>query len=144
LSTAVHWGIIKENPAKRVKPPKVARKEAKSLDDLQTVHLLKAIQDEPVKFQLAVEMLLFLGARRGEVLADIDFNTCTVNIDKAMLYLPSKGVYEDTPKNETSSRVIKLPKPVIQKLYAYQKAQFRGTICPWTVLGGHRTYIHTG
>ena len=105
------------------------RKETKSLDDVQTVRLLKALEDEPVKFRLAVEVLLFLGARRGEVVGlkweDVDFEHCTVNIDKAILYLPDKGIYEDTPKNETSNRVIKLPQSVMQKLQAYRKLQLQ-------------------
>jgi integrase len=127
LTTAVQWSVLPDNPAKRVKPPKVKRQEAKSLDDEQTMRLLAAIQDEPMKYRIAVETLLFLGSRRGELLgltwSDINFESCTVNIDKAILYLAKKGIYQDTPKNESSNRVVKLPASVIRNLKAYRAMQ---------------------
>lgn len=127
LTTAVQWGVIPDNPAKRVKPPRVKRQEAKSLDDEQTMRLLAAIQHETMKYRVAVETLIFLGARRGELLgltwADIDFEAYTVNIDKSVLYLPATGVYGDSPKNESSNRVVKLPASVIRNLQAYKTMQ---------------------
>ena len=127
LSTAVNWGIITDNPAKRVKPPKVHRLEARSLDDAQTLQLLEALEDVPAKFRIATETLLFSGARRGELLGlkwdDIDFQACTMDINKASLYLPNKGIYEDSPKNENSKRVIKLPRIVIEHLQQYRAIQ---------------------
>jgi integrase len=46
-----------------------------------------------------------------------------VNIDKSVLYLPGKGIYEDSPKNESSNRVVKLPTSVIRNLQAFKVAQ---------------------
>ncbi|MDR0325012.1 MAG: site-specific integrase [Oscillospiraceae bacterium] len=127
LSTATTWGIIAHNPAQRVKPPKVQRKEAKSLDDEQTMRLLVALRSAPIKYRTAIEVLIFTGARRGEMLGliwdDVDFDNCTLNISKASLYLPDRGIYEDTPKNDGSRRVIKLPRTVIDTLRTYRAYQ---------------------
>ena len=127
LSTSVNWGVITDNPAKRVKPPKVHRQEAKSLDDVEALQLIDALTMAPLKYQVAVENLLFSGTRRGELLGlrwqDIDFQAHTMNISKASLYLPSKGIYEDSPKNENSKRVIKLPRIVIEHLQQYRASQ---------------------
>jgi integrase len=80
-----------------------------------------------MKYRVAVETLIFLGARRGELLGltwgDVDFEACTVNINKSVLYLPGKGIYEDSPKNESSNRVVKLPASVIRNLQAYKVVQ---------------------
>jgi len=127
LTASVQWAVVNDNPAKRVKPPKVKRQEAKSLDDEQTLRLLELIEHEPTRYKLAIEMLIFLGSRRGELPGlkwdDIDFDAYTVNINKAILYSPDKGIYEDTPKNESSNRVVKLPKSIIDNLKEYKIVQ---------------------
>jgi integrase len=48
LNTAVVWQVISDNPAKRVKPPKAPRLEAKYLDEVQTAHLLECLQSEAI------------------------------------------------------------------------------------------------
>ena len=55
--------------------------------------------------------------------SDINFENCTMNIEKASLYLPDKGIYNDTPKNDSSKRVVKLPRLVIDHLKAYRIMQ---------------------
>jgi integrase len=128
LTTAVHWGVIKDNPAKRTKAPKVPRREAKCLDDEQTVRLLTALENEPLKYKVAVELLIFTGARRGEVMgllwSDIDFKNHTISINKASLYLAEHGVYVDTPKNESSQRVVKLTSTVIESMKKLRTKQY--------------------
>jgi integrase len=44
LSTAVQWQVIPENPAKRVKPPKVQKQKAPAYDEMQTANLLKTLK----------------------------------------------------------------------------------------------------
>jgi integrase len=57
-------------------------------------------------------LLLYSGMRRGELCglewSDIDFKNNLISITKAGLYLPDRGVFDDTPKNKTSERVIKI------------------------------------
>ena len=127
LHTAVEWQIIPANPAERVQPPKVQRQEAVYLDDRQAVHLLELLEGQPLPYKTAVETLLFTGMRRGELLGlewrDIDFEHQTIDISKAALYLPERGLYDDETKTASSRRVIKAPQTIIQTLAAYKQWQ---------------------
>lgn len=127
LTTAVQWQVILSNPCDRVKPPKVERKEARYLDDEQTAELFDCLQSEPLKYKTMVTVLIYTGMRRGELCglkwSDIDFKNKIINIQRATLYLPNKGIFEDTTKNNSSQRVIKVSDVVISALKAYKKQQ---------------------
>ena len=120
LSWAVKWQIIPSNPAERVQPPKVSRKEAVYLDDEQAIALLKALEDEPFTQRTAIEILLYTGMRRGELLGlkweDIDFEKEILSIRRSALYLPKKGVFADETKTSSSVRVLKVSDTVLQPL----------------------------
>lgn len=127
LTTAVQWQIILSNPCNRVKPPKVARKEAQVLDETQAAELIECLQHEPIKYRTAVMTLLYTGLRRGELCglewSDIDFEHGLLNVNKSVLYLPELGVYEDTTKNRSSERRINIPYDLIMLLKEYQIEQ---------------------
>ncbi len=129
LTAAVHWQFIASNPCQRVKAPKADTKEAQYLDDTDTITLISKLNNEPLKYRTAVMMLINTGCRRGELLglewSDIDFDNSTARINKELLYLPDKGLFEDTPKNRTSNRVIKISGSIIQLLQEWQTEQLR-------------------
>ena len=54
LSWAVKWQVIPSNPAERVQPPKVHKKEAVYLDDKQALDLLAALDGEPLQQRTAI------------------------------------------------------------------------------------------
>jgi len=85
---------IPYNTAERVKPPKSTKSEALYLDEKQAIELIDLIQDEPINYKTAVEVLLFTGMRRGELLglqwADIDFDNQIINIRKSLQYVAEK------------------------------------------------------
>jgi len=120
LETAVRWQLITSNPAKRVDPPKVERKEAASLDDDQTLYMLSLLEGEPLKYQTAIYIAVLGGLRLGEIVGliwdDIDFDTGYLTISKSAQYTKELGSFKKSPKNETSNRVIKLPQIAINKL----------------------------
>ena len=127
LTTAVQWQLILSNPCDRVKPPKVEKKEARYLDDEQTAELFDRLQSEPLKYRTIITVLVYTGMRRGELCglkwSDIDFKNKLINIQRANLYLAGKGIFEDTTKNNSSQRVIKVSDIVISSLKAYKKQQ---------------------
>lgn len=127
FSTAVKWQVILSNPCDRVEPPKKARKEANYIDERQAAQLIECLSKEPLRYRAAIMLLLYSGMRRGELCglewSDIDFKNNLVSITKAGLYLPTVGIFDDTPKNKTSERVIKIPKEVTELLKEYQKEQ---------------------
>lgn len=132
LSTAVHWQIIPTNPAERVSPPKAIRSEALTLNINDTLTLLKCLESEPALFNAAITTLLYSGMRRGECLGltwdDIDFDNRKISINKSVLYLPSVGVFVDTPKTPGSIRTIEVPEITIEKLLLWRNEQTKQKI----------------
>lgn len=128
FSTAVHWQILENNPCSRVKPPKIERKEANYLDEVQALHLLECLKGEELKYQTMIKILIYSGVRRGELCGlkwdDIDFENKLVTIERAILYTKEKGTYIDTPKNNSSKRVIKLPDEVFRLLQEYKMTYY--------------------
>ena len=80
-------------------------------------------------YRTAITVLLFTGMRRGELLGlkwpDIRFENSTICIDRTLLYLPNKGLFEDDTKTTGSRRVIKAPQSAMLALQAYQAWQTR-------------------
>lgn len=127
LSTAVEWQVIISNPAERVKPPKMERKETEYLDEDETAVLLSCLENETILYKALFTLMLYTGLRRGEACgltwSDIDFEQCTVNVNKSSLYLPEKGIFTDDTKTEMSRRVIKMPTAAVDVLKEYKKKQ---------------------
>lgn len=127
MSTAVRWQLVDSNPCQRVKPPKVDKKEAKYLDEIETKRLVDCLKDENIRYKTMIEVLIYTGLRRGELCglswSDVDFENKLLNIDKSVLYLPERGIFEDSTKNQSSNRVIKVPDKVIDSLRAYKEYQ---------------------
>lgn len=127
LNTAVKWQVIPYNPCGRVKPPKSDKKEAVCLDEKEALALVRALEKEPVRYKTMILLLLYSGMRRGELLGlewdDIDFQNNLINISKSSLYLPDRGIYEDTTKNKSSERIIRMPEDMIELLKEYKKEQ---------------------
>lgn len=130
LNTAVAWQLIPQNPCKNVKPPKSEHKESACLDDIQVLSLINALDKEPIKYKTMIMLFLYSGMRRGELCglewSDIDFKNNNISISKSSLYLPDKGIFDDTTKNKSSERVIHIPKCMTSLLKEYRdyKASF--------------------
>lgn len=124
---AVKWNVLFDNPCRHVEAPKLVRREAKFLNEEQTRQLLAELETAPHQYRVMVNLLLFTGARRGEICglrwSDIDFAKGTVHIGNNSLYLPDYGMYEDTPKTESSVRTINVPREVMELLAEHRKRQ---------------------
>ena len=127
LSTAVQWQIIFSNPCERVKPPKVARKEAKYLDESgleKVLNVIDSLPSEESRNCLMIKIFLFTGLRRGELCGlkfeDVDFKKNTISVKRNLLYLPKKGIFENTPKTESSIRTISVSNNIIKLLNRYK------------------------
>ncbi|MBQ7542575.1 MAG: tyrosine-type recombinase/integrase [Clostridia bacterium] len=123
LSTAVHWQIIPSNPCERIKRPKADKKPPRYLDEAEARKLLECLEAEPnPQYRIAVQVLLFTGLRRGELLGlewkDVDFSNKVLLVRRTSQYLPGKGIFEDETKNGTSERAIKCSDDVMTALRA--------------------------
>ncbi|MCL2774170.1 MAG: tyrosine-type recombinase/integrase [Oscillospiraceae bacterium] len=130
LSTAVLWQVILTNPCERVKPPKFTRKEAKYLDEdelAQVLTVINSLPDDENQNCLMIKVLLSTGLRRGELCGlkydDIDFENRTISVNRNLLYLPDKGIFENTPKTESSIRVIPASPYIIQSIKEHKILQ---------------------
>ncbi len=127
LEKAVKWQIILYNPCQRVDAPKIGNKETTYLDDNQTIELIKCLDTEPLRYRAMIITLLYTGMRRGELCglewSDVDFKNNLIDINKSSLYTVNIGIYDDTTKNESSKRVIKIPPVVIDILKQHKKEQ---------------------
>ncbi|MFA6941913.1 MAG: site-specific integrase [Clostridiaceae bacterium] len=124
LTCAVQWGFLLNNPASRVKAPKIEKKEARHFNADQVEYIFQLIDKEPLKYKTMVYLSIFSGTRAGELngleWSDIDWNTNTLKIRRASQYLPDKGIFTKSTKNESSERIIALPDTVISILRQYK------------------------
>jgi integrase len=131
LNDAVQWQVIYSNPAARVKPPKVPKKQAVCYDEEQTGTLLNTLEKLPprdLKYRAMVELALTTGLRRGELGGlewekDINFDRCTLEVRQASQYLPGQGCFIKDPKNETSKRLIAVPGTTMALLKKWKAQQ---------------------
>jgi len=127
LNTAVKWNLLLNNPASRVQPPRVERKEIKFLNNDEISKMLELLENQPSKYQVAIYIAIFGGLRMGEVIAlkwsDIDFHTGKLSITKAGQYVSNIGNFEKSTKNESSKRELKLPEIALHKLNELKKEQ---------------------
>jgi len=125
LQTAVHWQLILSNPAARIKPPKVEKKEAPHYDEDTVELVLNLLDKEPIKYRTMMYLTIFSGVRLGELdgidWPDIDLDNKLLTINKASQYIPGIGTFTKSPKNESSIRVIALPDIVVDQVKEYRK-----------------------
>lgn len=121
---AVQWQIILINPASKIQPPKVDKKEISFYDEEETMNLLKAIENEPIRYKTMVFIAIYTGMRRGEILAlewsDIDFERKLISVNKSVVYVSGKGRIEKGTKTVRSQRIIAMTDTLIEILKKYQ------------------------
>lgn len=127
FSHAVQWQIIADNPASRVKPPKVKKRRAMCYDDEQAEALLSALDKEPedvYKFKVIVALAIASGLRRGEIMGlewrDVNLQECVITVQRASQYVPGIGIITKEPKNESSERLVTIPVGVAALLQNYK------------------------
>jgi len=127
LNQVVYWQVIPSNPAQRVKPPKVARTEAKFLDEKETAKLLELLEGESIQHRTMIEMFIYSGLRCSEMCGlewdDIDFDNQMITVRRSSQYVAGKGIFTEETKTETSDRTIRLPVQAFELLKEYKKWQ---------------------
>lgn len=124
LTGAVQWGFIINNPADRVKAPKVEKKEARHFEEEQMEYIFLLLEDAPIKYRAMINLSLYSGMRMGELAgldwSDMDLENKILKIKQSSQYLPGEGVFTKDTKNYSSHRVISLPNTVIALMREYK------------------------
>jgi integrase len=127
LEQAVKEELIPFNIAAKATLPKAEKKNVNYFQADQVNAIREALESEPLKWKALVHLFLITGARRGEILglkwAAVDYKNNRIHIENSILYSRDRGIYEDTPKTETSIRWITLPVDTMQLLRKWQAAQ---------------------
>ena len=141
LSQAEKEMLVPYNAAAKATPPKAAKKAPNYFQPETISEILKALEAEPLKWQLITHLLLVTGCRRGEIMGlkweKVDFENSRVKIDRALIVSPSMGVYESTTKT-SDVRYLTLPVETMQLLRQHKREQLRLQLA-----NGDR-WIHTG
>lgn len=127
LDQAEKEGLVPFNVAAKATLPKVTKKEVNYFQPEQVAAIRDALEEEPIKWKALTHLFLITGARRGELLGlkwdKVDFKENRIYICNNIVYTPDRGIYEDTPKTDTSKRFITLPAETMQLLQQYKAWQ---------------------
>jgi integrase len=128
-------GLVTRNVIDRVKPPSVKSLEMLALDEAQLVTLMRAASETPLA--VIVEVALFSGLRRGELLAlrwrDVDFAESTITVRQALeetrgelqagkRYRPTILAFKE-PKTRKSLRTLTLDGHAMRSLRRHKAKQ---------------------
>lgn len=141
LDSAKDAGLLKTNPVKATKPPRLIRKEKVFLSPAQAQRLLAVAEKgtyyidkttaDPGQLYLLrcyavlIRLALVTGMRRGELLGLTwpCVGTDTLSIRYQEQYSSNKGYYLGTPKTQTSIRTISLDHTTMQVLNDWRHYQ---------------------
>jgi len=124
LKDALKWGLVARNVADAVNVPRPVTVEMKTLDASQLGAFLQSAQTR-TRYAVAFELLVYTGARRGEVLgtrwADVDFEGGSIAIRRS-LEQTRKGLAFKSTKSGKERR-ISLPSATLEALRRHRVAQ---------------------
>jgi integrase len=125
LQIAVKWGIINNNPADAIDPPRFQRPEIRvmSEDDIKT--FLEAARLTP--YYALFYLALFTGMRRSELLAlrwsDVDLPLGQISVSRSIHHLRDRSFVFRAPKTAKGRRTIALPPSAALVLKEHKEKQ---------------------
>ena len=111
--------------AEHANAPKLIKKEAVYLDDIQARRVVELLlAEEDIRIKTGLLILLYSGVRRGELCGlswpDIDFDDNVIHVRRASQWQKGKGVVEVPTKNAGSVRAIKMPAWIFDIIKSYR------------------------
>ncbi len=126
LGRAQKWGLVTQNVAKLVDPPKVKRTAIVSFTPEQCRSFLDALAGDRLKPMYVAA--LALGLRKGGLLGlrwdDVEFESKTVRVRAALQYVNGSLTLVE-PKTELRRRAIVMPATLVAALRAHRSVQAR-------------------
>lgn len=122
---AVRWSLVKVNPVKNAKPPKVKSEEKITWTVDEVNRFLNLIKDSSM--EIPYLLAIFTGMRRGEVLGlkwdDVDFENKKIRIKRSLCFVSGKGLIFKEPKTKKSKRQISISQHVVNVLKKHKQKQ---------------------
>ena len=131
VGTAYKLEYIEEDVgrSRRIEFPKEETKEVEVFTLEEVGDILKALESEPWHIRAMIEVALFTGCRRGEIVglkwADIDFENQRISVKRSIYKLSDGKAREKEPKSKTSIRTISIPERLCKTLTEYRLQQNR-------------------
>ena len=115
--------------SRRIEFPKEETKEVEAFTLEEVGDILKALESEPWNIRAIIEIALFTGCRRGEIVglkwADIDFENRRISVKRSIYKLSDGKAREKDPKTKSSIRTISIPERLCKTLTEYRLQQNR-------------------
>ena len=115
--------------SRRLEFPKEETKEVEVFTLEEVENILRALEGEPWHIRAVIEVALFTGCRRGEIVglkwADIDFENQRISVKRSIYKLSDGKAREKEPKSKTSIRTISIPERLCKTLTEYRLQQNR-------------------
>lgn len=130
LDQAVKEQLILFNTAERATPPKMPKHEMDAFEVEEVRGILEALETEPLKWQVCVQLLIATGARRGEVMGlrweHVDWVENKLYLCENRVYTPQSGVISTTLKTGENRYVSVSPSvmALLKRWRAEQAAAF--------------------
>lgn len=127
---AVKMQMVQNNPCRNVTFPKMTTKEREiyTLEEVQQMlDLFENESEANFKYVIFFTLAAFTGFRRGELLGlewkDFDWDNCLVSVVRTSEWTKENGIYTDTPKTQSSKRILKIPAELAAQLLRYKEWQ---------------------
>lgn len=126
LSQAVKEQLVPTNIAQRATPPKNPKKEMDAFEIEEVQAILKALESEPLKWQVMTHLLIATGARRGEIMGlrweNVDWDNNRLYLCENRVYTPKSGAFSTTLKTG-ENRYVSISPTVLDLLKRWQTEQ---------------------
>lgn len=105
LTQAVKLGLISQNPAdsKRLTLPKVTTPKIEIFSKQAAAKMLEFLEDEPLQFQVLVQLAIMSGCRCGELCAlkfsDFDYESCKMTVERSAYKIAGQPIAIKPPKD---------------------------------------------
>lgn len=127
LAYKMEYIDIDISASRRLVFPPADRPEVEAYSTEEIKQILSALEEEPINIRCMVQIALFTGCRRGEIVglrwSDIDFDAHRLFVRRS-IYKPKDGkAFEKPPKTRHSLRDMVIPERLIETLKAYKVHQ---------------------
>lgn len=149
LTQATVWKVISENPMADIPKPKAEKPKAQFYETEEVEYIIEKLYELPDTWRLLFLTAILGGLRRGELIAlqwkDVDFEDCTIHVQRSISFMRNGEIFEKGTKNE-EDRVVDMPAWYMDEMRKFRKEWVKQKLIvgnKWE--GGDKEYVfHSG